>query len=311
MSLEPGAARRWLRTLTLSAGVVLVPVTWVGADGTVAVLAHGAAGPYAQTIEGLQAELAGRGVTDVRTVDFDPAAPRQSPASAEGAAVWVTIGSEATDAALRLDPRVPVIGCPVLSTAALGGSKLATAVTLEFPIAVQVEWLKRFLPDRKNVGVMYEPGQNQRNVDALAAATKRAGMILVAQPVHAPNEIPGALEALEQQSDVILGIPDSLALSRETAKTLLLFSFQNRIPFVGVSEAWAKAGALYALERDYVDLGRQCGELAHAVLAGKAPSALPPVAPRRVRYVVNLRTMEHMNLKLDRELLAGADRTFE
>ncbi|MFN7951538.1 MAG: hypothetical protein U0610_07415 [bacterium] len=40
----------------------------------------------------------------------------------------MTIGSEATDAALRLDPRVPVIGCSVLSTAALA-AVLATAVT--------------------------------------------------------------------------------------------------------------------------------------------------------------------------------------
>ncbi len=275
------------------------------------VVAHAPAGPYLAVLDGLRQELHARGIDEQVNLDVDPgsASPTQSPPA--DAAVWVTVGSEVTEAWLRRNPARPVVGCPILFAAVLEGHGLARAVTLEFPVSVQVEWLRRMLPDRKHLGVMYEPKQNQANIDALAAAAKRAGIVLVAQAVHSPDEIPAALKQLESQSDVMLGIPDSLALSRETAKNVLLFSFQNRIPFVGVSEAWVKAGALYALERDYSDLGHQCGELVSDVLNGRAASDARVVPPRGVRYVVNLRTMRHMNLELDAELLKGAQQTFE
>jgi putative ABC transport system substrate-binding protein len=99
-------------------------------------------------------------------------------------------------------------------------------------------------------------------------------------------------------------------LSLQTAEAILLFSFRNRIPFTGLSNSWVKAGALYALDRDYLDIGAQCGEMAHRILSGAAPSALPPARPRKLTYAVNLRTAEHMKLEIPAALLKGAERVF-
>jgi putative ABC transport system substrate-binding protein len=80
--------------------------------------------------------------------------------------------------------------------------------------------------------------------------------------------------------------------------------------FSGLSASWVKAGALYALERDYEDLGAQCAEMALKVLDGTRASALPPVMPRKVGYALNARTAEHLKLRLTPELLDGAVEVF-
>ncbi|MCD6581287.1 MAG: hypothetical protein J7K90_05755 [Desulfuromusa sp.] len=60
-----------------------------------------------------------------------------------------------------------------------------------------------------------------------------------------------------------------MVLNPKTAKNILLFSFRNKIPFIGLSNAWVKAGALYALERDYDDIGQQSAEQCVQVLSVK------------------------------------------
>ena len=73
---------------------------------------------------------------------------------------------------------------------------------------------------------------------------------------------------------------------------MLLFSFRQQIPFVGLSDEWVKAGALYALERDYPDLGAQAGGLAVKILGETPPRALPPQTPRTILYDINLKTAQ-------------------
>ena len=51
-------------------------------------------------------------------------------------------------------------------------------------------------------------------------------------------------------------------MTPQTAEPILLSTLKNKIPLVGLSSSWVKAGALYALDRDYVDIGLQSGELA-------------------------------------------------
>jgi putative ABC transport system substrate-binding protein len=106
----------------------------------------------------------------------------------------------------------------------------------------------------------------------------------------------------------MLAIPDTTVYTPSAAKALLLFSFRHKIPLIGLTEAWVKAGALYALEWDYQELGSYCGALAARALAGpKAP--VPP--PPRPRVVVNLRIADQFRLKWNAELVQSVDARFE
>jgi len=55
--------------------------------------------------------------------------------------------------------------------------------------------------------------------------------------VNVPQEIPEALDRLDKNSDVFWGMPDQLVLNPQTAKHILPFSFQKRIPSFNASTA--------------------------------------------------------------------------
>ena len=120
----------------------------------------------------------------------------------------------------------------------------------------------------------------------------------------------GAIEAVGKQADVIWGLADSTAFSTQMARVILLLSFKNNVPVIGLSPAWVKAGALYSLEWDYADIGGQAGEMAFKILKGAAPGSIPPAAPRKVYYDLNLKTAQQMKITFSDKILKGAHQTF-
>jgi len=170
--------------------------------------------------------------------------------------------------------------------------------------------MHKLMPEIKIVGVLYNPQENQAKVDAAVQAAKKEGLTLLPKEVGTPRALPDALESLAKRVDLLWGINDQMVLSPQTAEAVLLFSFRRAVPFVGLSSSWVKAGALYSLDRNYSDLGAQCGELALKILNGAKPGALPPVPPRKVLYSLNLKTADHMKLDIPQSIIEEAQSVF-
>ena len=113
-----------------------------------------------------------------------------------------------------------------------------------------------------------------------AAALRGADLNPVLAPVATPAMLPAALARLSSSADALLAVPDTTVYKRETVKALLLFSFRHKLPLIGLSEAWVQAGALYALDWDYRELGAFCGRLALRQLPGARVRSADPAAPR-------------------------------
>ena len=142
-------------------------------------------------------------------------------------------------------------------------------------------WMHRLLPKARNVGILFDPAQNERRAAEGAEGLRRAGYTAILEPVTGPTALPNALNRLTNSIDVLHAIPDTTVFAREHARALLLFSFRNHIPLAGPTEAWVSAGALYAIDWDYADLGRYCAALAlHQQAGGRAP---PPDAAAHAR----------------------------
>jgi putative ABC transport system substrate-binding protein len=307
--------RPLLRLVAILIGCLLAAPPAAGGDAVplVAVTSY-TAPPYEQAVDGLRRSLRRQGVEaqvfgaalegDVaRTGEVLQEAQRRQ------AAIVVVFGSLGARAVLSATRTLPVVAGMFLRAADLQGAPNATGVALERPADTHLLWLRRFLPDARVIGVVHS-ADNRARVQAMARAGERAGLQIRAQEVLTPREIPDGLERLARQVDVFWGIPDPMVLNNETGKEILLFSYRNRIPFVGPSASWAKAGALYALDWDYADLGAQAAELVARIVRGEAPSAIPIVAPRKVPYAVNQRTAAHMKLEVSRDLLRQAREVF-
>ncbi len=140
---------------------------------------------------------------------------------------------------------------------------------------------------------------------------KKLGVKLVPKPVETPRDIPDALESLANNVDLLWGITDQVVVSPQTAEPILLFSFRNKIPFAGLSTSWVKAGSLYALERDYVDIGAKCGEIAVKILSKTALRTIPVVPPRKVLFSINLKTARTMKIDVSQRISESATQVFQ
>jgi putative ABC transport system substrate-binding protein len=281
----------------------------------VVVLVSHDAQPYKEALAGLQQQLAS-GTSDLRVdvtlVQGDArAAASAIQAARENAAAMVTLGTIATQAALNSDTQAPIAAAMVFNSDLLRHATSATAVTLDMPLEAQFDWLRKMLPESKTVGVLYNPKENQQRIDAAIRVAQQRGFKLIARPVDAPQDLPGALESLSRQVEVLWSVTDAIAISPQTAQPILLFSFRNRIPLVGLSSTWVKAGALYSLDWDYGDIGRQTGELVQRILRGAKPADLPPASPRKLTYAINLKSAQQLGVDVPRNLVQGARQVFE
>jgi putative ABC transport system substrate-binding protein len=311
--------RSGLSGLGIIAGIVLLflllPAASRAADGKIAVLISANDAPFKEAVTGFNDFLARHGhKTAYEVFQLDNDAGKAGPAvqkiKSGGARLVFTVGSLATDAAVKGISDIPIVACLVLRTDLLKRSANATGVGLEFPVETQIEWMQRMLPRARSVGIVYNAAENQAKVDVAVEAARKAGLRIEAELVRSPQDVPAALNNLSRRVDILWGIPDSVMLSPLIAKNVLLFSLRNSIPFVGPSAAWVKAGALYSLDWDYADLGVQCGEMAVRVLEGAQPASIPAAAPRKVQYTINLYTAKQMKLSLSDQLLSGARQTY-
>lgn len=224
--------------------------------------------------------------------------------------VIFVLGSRALNAIASQVADTPVVFGLVLSEQLLPVNANVTGVVLDFPVATQLAWLQRLLPQARNIGVAYNPAENAARIADASEFARHNGLTLYAIPITSPRELPAALTTLTRHADVLWGLSDQMVINTQTARNLLLFSFRNRIPFFGLSAAWVEAGALIALERDYQDIGRQCAELTQQIIAGASPASLPLQTPRKVHYTLNRRIAEQMKIEFPTKVLRAAQEVY-
>ncbi len=223
--------------------------------------------------------------------------------AAAGVQLILALGAAAAQGAAREAGTVPVISGLVMRRGGAGPAGKGTGVFLELPPEIELELIRAAFPQDRRVAVLFSTDENRERVEMATATAKRLGLTLLPTRVADARELPMALDQLASRADVIWGMSDPVVYTQETARPLLLFSFRNRIPLVGFSVAWAKAGAVLAIDRDYRDIGRQCGDMAMKVLGGQAPSSLAPENPRKTAWTVNLKSAETIKVEIPEDIV--------
>ena len=302
--------------LTSSAlGLIASPDSACAESGRIVVLSGQDLKPYQDVLAGLQQSLTKQGINLAVEIHAAQGAPSTANVIEDikknGARLVVTLGSAATQAAVREVGQVPILATMIVTADDIKAASNATAVLLDFPLDLQMQWLHRIVPAANTVGVLFNPKENQTKVNHALRIAKKNGLSLVTQAVDTPRALPDALENLSRHVDALWGISDSVVMTPQTAEPILLSTLRNKVPLAGLSASWVKAGALYALDRDYLDIGNQCGDIAGKILGGTSASSLAPIFPRKVTYSVNLKTAGAMNLELPQDVVRGATHIFQ
>ena len=245
----------------------------------VAVIADDGSRPYEDAIQGLTD--AGATVERWKATDRDLGARLRKP---EGRTV-LALGPKSAALLARsgTGPRAALV--PRARDAPAG----LAAVTLEIPFGRQLAWLASAFPDRRRVLVV----RGDKAADPeLRGAARQAGFTLeLADVARAGEAVPAAQAVLQRgrRGAILWLLPDPIAVTADTLSPLLQTSLAYRVPSVGFSRYFLRAGALAAVVVDYRAAALQAVALARAGEARVEPAAA-------ARLVVDGRLAERLGI---------------
>jgi putative ABC transport system substrate-binding protein len=212
----------------------------------------------------------------------------------------LTIGSAATEAVAGEIRDIPIIFSLVLegTDQLIDLGQNITGASMDIPVQVQFEKIHEALPEARRFGVLYNPGRTGKVVEEARAAAAALGLELVEVQVETEAEVVDRIAELDGKIDLLWSVSDPTVFTPQSVRYILLNTLRNRIPFIGLSPSYVRAGALLSLSCDYRDVGRQAGEQAVQVLQGSKPRQVPMTHPRTVSTYLNLNTEKTLNLKV-------------
>jgi putative ABC transport system substrate-binding protein len=317
----PHTIRQWVSILSLLALLVGCAFGSSAQERplTIAIIQPYNISAYHEAVEGFIEQLRRQLKQDFQTVVYESpdglyAAMQQRKLITDGSGVdlILTVGTQAT---AEVSERVT--DTPIVFTMVLNSEQIAqhapnmVGASLNIPVELQFGMIKEVLPTAKNVGVIYDPQRNRRFVEDSARIASQLGFRLKQFPVTSQKDIPEALERVSKEADVLWGIVDDTVYTSRTTVSIIQTTWKKHIPFIGTSEPYVKAGALWALVFESKDIGRQSATLATQILSGASVATLQETIPRKIGWIVNLRTAKLIGVEFPRKIIDQAWEAYE
>jgi len=245
---------------------------------------------YEEAAEGIREVLA-RSNCHPEFLDLADASSEKPLAKAiAGHRALVTIGAGAWQKAA---PGNPAIAALVLRRDLPAGNG-TNAVFADVPLTTILENLRELFPHKARVAWVRRP----QSIAVDAATLNRArqlGWELIPVECAGPDKLMATFSSLKGRADLVVAEPDAELYNSATVKPLVLASLDQRLPIVGFSAGFVRAGALVGVYPDFRELGRQTGELILDLAAGRVTRGGENL--RKVVVAINPRIVRLMGLE--------------
>jgi ABC-type uncharacterized transport system substrate-binding protein len=183
---------------------------------------------------------------------------------------------------------------------ALQDHRYFSAIYLDQPLSRQLSLIRVALPGRSRIGVILGPTSLDK-LKPLQKAVQEQKLHLDAARIEAADNLMPTLKNILADNDVLLAIPDPLVFNKGNVQSLLLTSYRYRVPVIGYSQAYVKAGALAGVFSTPVQIGQQAAELIQH-LANSGTKLLPvPQYPKYFGVDVNEQVARSLGITFEAE----------
>lgn len=135
----------------------------------------------------------------------------------------------------------------------------SSGIYMDQPTERQFSLLKSALPEARVMGVLISRETSElASIKRLASAS---GYSLNVQLVSAPENLAETLSHLLADSDALLVLPDTGIYRSDTIRNILLDTYRKRVPMVGLSQSYVRAGALCAVYSTPVQMADQAARI--------------------------------------------------
>lgn len=294
-----------LRYWLLPAILIGVPLTSGGACGRsapdpngVVVVYSSRVAAYAEAVQGIRSGMGGasHAITLIELGARSGEADLRQMLTQNSPRLVIAVGLNALNALVAAK-----VEAPVLSAMTMRSEGARAAVALRVAGAVYVDAspsgllaeFKAAFPGKTRIGIIRNQSGKGPGESSWQALAKQGFTI---RPVNCagPKELLKAFLSLKGKVDFVLCLPDGSLYNNATVKPLILASLKNRLPIIGFSASFVRAGAAVGVYPDFRDLGRQTAEAARRYLAGQA--AIGDLSPRKLKVCVNQRVLRLIGL---------------
>ena len=172
-------------------------------------------------------------------------------------------------------------------------SQRPPAVYLDLPPASLLIALKTLLPGKNRFGLIRNASRDEPD-PSLPARMKQQGVTLHTAECSRPEDLVKAFLSLKSKADFVVVLPDSTLYNNTTVRPLILASLESRLPIVGFSSSFVRAGSALGFYPDFHDIGLQTADVVQKYLAGK--TGMADEVPRKLQSAVNQRVLRLLGL---------------
>ncbi|TVO70517.1 ABC transporter substrate-binding protein [Sedimenticola selenatireducens] len=215
----------------------------------------------------------------------------------------ITLGLKAGEVIKKMNTGLPTLHALIPKASAdeitASSTNNQTTIYLDQPPSRQLQ-LARLIYKEPHIGLLL--GQNTLTFenDYLPAAVKQE--IAISYRKVASEEMVGPqLKELLDESNILLALPDPTVFNRRTIFNILLSSYHNKVPVIGFSAAYVKAGALVAVYSTPDDIAKHIADFATQYLSTGATTLPNPEYPKYFSVLVNRSVARSLNISLPEE----------
>jgi len=203
----------------------------------------------------------------------------------------LTLGDSALSEARKVR-QIPVISLMSLAIHHLKGGDNISGIGMY----VSAErYLKLFQAMRsRRVGVIHNPAKSGWYLQDARMAAEQANIELVVREVKNPRETIDQLTSLAGKVDCLWMLPDSTAVTRETAEAYFRFAQEQNVPLISFAGPYLGLGAAAVVEIDLTQLGRQANDMAVSALRGNSNRLVS--RPGKTRIKTNLSVLKRLGI---------------
>jgi putative ABC transport system substrate-binding protein len=232
--------------------------------------------------------------------------------------IILAIATPAAQAAANVTKDIPILITAVTDPVLAGLAKSlnepggnVTGTTDMNPVADQIKLAKDLVPGAKKVGILYNAGEvnSEIQVDMAKEAAADLGLTIVEATVSNSSEVNQAAQSLIGRVDIIYVPTDNTIVSSIGA--VIKVANDNKIPVIGSERGQVDAGAVAAKGIDYKELGKQTGQIAVKIIKGKKPHEIPIEDSKVITLIINQKAADTIGLTVSKEILDKADEIIE
>lgn len=187
-----------------------------------------------------------------------------------------------------------------------------TGTSDKLPVELQLEMIRKILPDAKNIGIMYSTSE-ANSISAIEEYKKIApefGFTIIESGISTIADVPLAADNLLGKVDCINNLTDNTVVS--ALPVILNKAASKNIPVFGSEVEQVKIGSLASMGLDYYDLGIQTGKMAAMVLDGEMKaSEINFEVIEEAAFYGNKAVAHNLGITFPEELVANAKEVFD